>query len=108
MTHIDVAYAMTDARPGATYCSAHNANAVNAPICSNATPATNGHSWRVGKRSRPNIASTKRLITAADPKRLAASHNGLICASPIFMTGQLPPQIMTAPAKGKNLRNVLC
>lgn len=31
-----------------------------------------------------------------------------MCASPSFMTGQLPPQIMTAPARGQNLRNVLC
>ncbi|KAG1434539.1 hypothetical protein G6F57_021542 [Rhizopus arrhizus] len=108
ITQIEVAYAMTDARPGATYCRAHSANAVQAPICSNATPATSGHSWRVGKRKRPIAPSTSTLISAADPKRLAASHSGLMCARPNFMTAQLPPQTMTAPINGKNLRNVLC
>ncbi|MNL31142.1 hypothetical protein D3C87_1529140 [compost metagenome] len=108
ITHMDVAYAMTDARPGATYCSAHSASAVNAPICNSATPATSGHSWRVGRRKRPSNPSTSTLISAADPKRLAASHSGLMCARPSFITGQLPPQMTTAPTSGKNLRNALC
>ncbi|MCY1312357.1 hypothetical protein D9M68_987300 [compost metagenome] len=105
---MEVAYAITEARPGATYCIAHNASAVNAPICNSATPATRGSSCRVGRRRRPSRPSTSTLIAAADPKRLAASHSGLICISPSFMTGQLPPQIATAPTSGKNLPNAFC
>ena len=69
---------------------------MNAPICSSATPATSGHSCRVGGRNRPISPNTSALINAAEPKRLAASQSGLMWSSPSFMTGQLPPQIITA------------
>ena len=83
-----VAYAITDARPGGTYCSAHNAKAVNAPICSRPTPITSGHSCREGRRRLRRAPSTRKLISAAEPKRQAANQSGLMWASPIFMTGQ--------------------
>ncbi|GLK94266.1 hypothetical protein GCM10008164_20040 [Achromobacter xylosoxidans] len=54
------------------------------------------------------MPSTSTLINAADPKRLAASQSGLMCASPNFMMGQFPPHMATAPTSGKNLPNVLC
>ena len=47
----------------------------------------------------------RKLISAAEPNRQAANQSGLMWASPIFMTGQLPPQMTTAPINGRKERN---